>query len=71
MQHLLSNTKRCMIFQILLGKTYLTTERAQTKAAFFMVFFIKSSTGLQRVKLGIGRGDTEKVKYVINYVLIS
>jgi len=66
MELLLSNTKRCMIFQILIWKTYFTIETAQIKADFFTVFFFKSWAGLQRVKLPIGRGDTAKVKYVIN-----
>lgn len=70
MQDQVGNTKRCMIFPILIGSTYLMLETGQTKADF-MVLFIKSSTGLQRVKLGKGRGDTGKAKYVINYVLIS
>lgn len=36
-------------------------ETAETEGAFFTVFFFKSSTGMKRVKLGVGRDRKTKV----------
>lgn len=69
MRHLLSNTNRCRIFQILMVKTYLMIETTQVE--FFMVFFSKSSKALQREKFRTGSGDTEKVNYMTMFWFLS